>query len=80
MALCKTLSQIRTTTSATFDETFGPGLSVRYEGIYVCVNCGLEVVGMAGKTLPDSRKQAHFDGCSAVKWRLLVAIASRPQV
>lgn len=77
MALCKDLSKIRATTSAKFDETYKPGHHVLYEGIYVCVNCRFEVVGVAGKPLPDSRRIPHFEDCAGASWRLLIALAAR---
>lgn len=76
MALFKNPEKVRLSGSLAFDRAFRAGNDAAYEGIYFCVNCGLEIVAKGGVPLPSTRQREHRAWCTAVQWQLLVSISA----
>jgi hypothetical protein len=60
--------------SNAFDETYSPGNTTLFSGIYRCEACGHEVVSEKGKTLPPETHPQHPANVP-IAWRLVVAAA-----
>ena len=73
MALFKHTNRVRQSESLAFDRLFRAGNDAPYEGVYVCVNCGLEILAKGGVPLPAPRQRPHRAWCTGVQWQLLVS-------
>ena len=73
MALYKDSEKVRFSPSLAFDRAFRPGNDATYEGIYVCLNCGLEIIAKGGIPLPTAKQREHRAWCTGPAWQLLVS-------
>lgn len=73
MALFKNSERVRPSASLAFDRAFRPGNDAAYEGIYICLSCGLEIVAKGGLPLPSLKQREHRVWCTGVQWQLLVS-------
>lgn len=58
---------------AAYDETYDPGTTTPYSGIYRCVKCGHEMTSVTGYPLPSQTHHAHTPAQGPIIWQLIVA-------
>ncbi|MFM9428047.1 hypothetical protein RCH10_004509 [Variovorax sp. GrIS 2.14] len=73
MALCKEPSRIGISKALVFDTPIRVGTEVRYEVIYRCMGCAVEVAALGGRPFPSPRQHPPTGGCREQRWQLLVA-------
>ncbi|MFM9428375.1 hypothetical protein RCH10_004837 [Variovorax sp. GrIS 2.14] len=62
--------------SPVFDRAFRPGNDATHDGIYVCLNSGLEFVAKGGVPLPNVKQREHRILFSGIQWQLSVSISA----
>lgn len=73
MALYKRIEDLRASNDTAFDKEYQPNAKPGYAGIYRCMGCGTEVVGLRALTLPSEHHHPHIAGQGPMIWRLTVA-------
>jgi hypothetical protein len=73
MALCKDLSKVGRSDSSAFDVIVRTGTEIRYEGIYRCIGCSVEVAALGGRLFPSPQRHPGMGPCREQRWQLLVA-------
>lgn len=72
MALFKHPLYVRLATDSFFDETYAPGSTAPYPGIYRCTGCGDEIAIAGGNVLPPQNHRQHDPELGKTAWQLLV--------
>jgi len=71
MSLYKDASKLAQSSDPLFEQLRHPGQPTPRSGIYMCVNCGHEIVSSEGHPLPPQNHHQHND-YSPILWKLLV--------
>jgi hypothetical protein len=61
-----------------FKQTWRPGTTAPYSGIYMCINCRDEDACNKGDPLPPQNHRQHPDTSKPIMWRLLVKTQPGP--
>lgn len=72
MATFQNTTLVQNIKHTAFDQTYVPGATTPFSGIYRCDNCGDEVASNKGNPLPPQNHKQHTPAKGAIVWRLLV--------
>ncbi len=75
MAIYKSSSYLKTSTSDAFDKLHSPGANTPSSGIYRCEGCGREIASNSGNPLPPQNHHQHTTEQGTIRWRMIVQTA-----
>lgn len=78
MALYKNRSEVTHNESTDFDQTYKPGETTPFSGIYICVNCRDEIASNKNNPLPPQNHRQHTRTDRPIVWQLLVKTQTGP--